>query len=279
MPPTTNRITRVLDVFEKVNREIPFDGLHWIFDHAETICDRNIERIRRWAAASPSSTAWPTRASTSSSATAPRPPSTRRRSGGCSTPACRSARAPMPRAWPATTPGSRCTGWSPGAPSAALPLYGDDNRLDRETALRLWTRGQRLVLQRTGTQGPSRGGPVRRLRACCRRTTSACRTRRIKDISQRADRRRRQASCMATASSATSRRRCRRRCPTGRRCASFGGYQGGTWRRPALHSRMRMAMHEGTAVCIEHRTRRRRTVPTRDPRGLLGRAGLLCFAF
>jgi predicted amidohydrolase YtcJ len=33
-----------LNVFEKVNREIPFNGIHWFFDHAETISDRNIER-------------------------------------------------------------------------------------------------------------------------------------------------------------------------------------------------------------------------------------------
>jgi predicted amidohydrolase YtcJ len=38
-------ITRFLDVFEKVHREIPFDGLHWCLDHAETIRDRNIERV------------------------------------------------------------------------------------------------------------------------------------------------------------------------------------------------------------------------------------------
>lgn len=39
-------ISRMLDVFEKVNRDIPFDGLHWMFDHAETISERNIERVR-----------------------------------------------------------------------------------------------------------------------------------------------------------------------------------------------------------------------------------------
>lgn len=38
-------ITRALDVFEKVNRDIPFDGLHWFFDHAETISERNIARV------------------------------------------------------------------------------------------------------------------------------------------------------------------------------------------------------------------------------------------
>mgnify|MGYP003694607573 CR=1 FL=1 len=40
-------ITRALDVFEKVNRDIPFNGLHWLFDHCETIDDRNIERIAK----------------------------------------------------------------------------------------------------------------------------------------------------------------------------------------------------------------------------------------
>jgi len=39
-------ISRMLDVFEKVNREIPFDGLRWMFDHAETITPRNIDRVR-----------------------------------------------------------------------------------------------------------------------------------------------------------------------------------------------------------------------------------------
>lgn len=38
-------IGRALDVYEKVNADIPFDGLHWFFDHAETISDRNIDRI------------------------------------------------------------------------------------------------------------------------------------------------------------------------------------------------------------------------------------------
>ena len=40
-------ITRALDVFEKVNRDVPFDGLHWFIDHAETIDDRNIGRIAK----------------------------------------------------------------------------------------------------------------------------------------------------------------------------------------------------------------------------------------
>jgi predicted amidohydrolase YtcJ len=38
-------ITRALDVYEKVNRDIPLSGINWFFDHAETISDRNIDRI------------------------------------------------------------------------------------------------------------------------------------------------------------------------------------------------------------------------------------------
>jgi predicted amidohydrolase YtcJ len=39
-------ITRALNVYEAVNREVPFTGLHWFIDHAETISPRNIDRIR-----------------------------------------------------------------------------------------------------------------------------------------------------------------------------------------------------------------------------------------
>jgi predicted amidohydrolase YtcJ len=38
-------ISRALDVFEKVHGDTPIDGLHWFFDHAETISDRSIDRI------------------------------------------------------------------------------------------------------------------------------------------------------------------------------------------------------------------------------------------
>ena len=39
-------ISRALSVFEEVNREIPFDGLHWFFDHCETISDQNLDRVK-----------------------------------------------------------------------------------------------------------------------------------------------------------------------------------------------------------------------------------------
>jgi predicted amidohydrolase YtcJ len=39
-------ISRFLNVFEEVNREIPFGDIHWFFDHCETISDRNLERVK-----------------------------------------------------------------------------------------------------------------------------------------------------------------------------------------------------------------------------------------
>jgi len=38
-------ISRALDVFERVDRQIPLKGLNWFFDHAETISEHSIDRI------------------------------------------------------------------------------------------------------------------------------------------------------------------------------------------------------------------------------------------
>jgi len=40
-------IDRMLNVFEKVNKEIPFNGLRWFFDHAETITSSELERVKK----------------------------------------------------------------------------------------------------------------------------------------------------------------------------------------------------------------------------------------
>ncbi len=39
-------ISRFLNVFEEVNRDVPFQGLNWFFDHCETISDRNLARVK-----------------------------------------------------------------------------------------------------------------------------------------------------------------------------------------------------------------------------------------
>jgi len=38
-------ISRALDVFEKVNKDIPLAGLNWFFDHAETVSEHSMDRI------------------------------------------------------------------------------------------------------------------------------------------------------------------------------------------------------------------------------------------
>jgi predicted amidohydrolase YtcJ len=38
-------ISRALDAFERVDKEIPLSGINWFFDHAETISDQSIDRV------------------------------------------------------------------------------------------------------------------------------------------------------------------------------------------------------------------------------------------
>lgn len=40
-------IDRALTVFESVNKDTAFDGLRWFFDHAETVDEHNLERIKK----------------------------------------------------------------------------------------------------------------------------------------------------------------------------------------------------------------------------------------
>ncbi len=39
-------IERMLAIFEKVNKEIPFNDLRWLLDHAETITDSQLQRVK-----------------------------------------------------------------------------------------------------------------------------------------------------------------------------------------------------------------------------------------
>lgn len=40
-------ITRFLNVIEELDKEIPLNGLLWFFDHAETVSEKNLQRIKR----------------------------------------------------------------------------------------------------------------------------------------------------------------------------------------------------------------------------------------
>ncbi len=146
-------ISRALDVFETVNQDIPLDGLNWFFDHAETISERRSTASRRSAAASPCSTAWPIRASISSSATAPARPRRRRRSRSMLEKGVKVS---------AGTDATRVASYNPwvslawlvtGKTVGGLQLYPQRNCLDRETALRMWTENVTWFSNEEGKKG------------------------------------------------------------------------------------------------------------------------------
>jgi predicted amidohydrolase YtcJ len=132
-------IGRALDVFEKVARDQPFEGLHWFFDHAETISPRNIDRV----AALGGGVAVQHRmmyqgedfvARYGAEAAETTPPIRRMLEAG------------LPVG--AGTDATRVASYNPwvslswlatGRTLGGLRLYHARERLDRETALRLWT--------------------------------------------------------------------------------------------------------------------------------------------
>ncbi|AOY62848.1 amidohydrolase [Xanthomonas citri pv. glycines] len=134
-------IARILDVYEKVNADIPFDGLHWFIDHAETITPRNIERIRALNGGiavqhrmAYQGEAFVRRYGVQAARQTP--------------PVRRMLAAGIPVG--AGTDATRVASYNPwvalswlvtGRTVGGLALYGDENLLDREQALRLWTQG------------------------------------------------------------------------------------------------------------------------------------------
>lgn len=146
-------ITRILDVYEKVDREVPFDGLRWIVDHAETVSDANIARIgalgggiavqhrmayqgeyfvERYGA----------------QAAARTPPVRRILDAGV----------PLGMGTDAT----RVASYNPwvalywlttGRTLGGLQLYGEDNQLEREQALAQWTHGSAWFSNEEGAKG------------------------------------------------------------------------------------------------------------------------------
>jgi hypothetical protein len=134
-------ITRALDVYEDVNREIPLAGLHWFIDHAETISGRNIDRI----AALGGGIAIQHRMAFQGEYF-------RDRYGAAAlrrTPPIREMlRAGLPVG--AGTDATRVATYNPfvslywlvtGKTVGGLSMYDESNRLDRMEALRLWTVG------------------------------------------------------------------------------------------------------------------------------------------
>ena len=132
-------ISRALDVFEKVNADIPFDGLNWFFDHAETISERNIDRI----AALGGGIAVQHRMAYQGEYFVERYGA---KAAEATPPIMRMLEAGVPVG--AGTDATRVASYNPwvslswlvtGKTVGGMGLYPVRNRMDRETALRLWT--------------------------------------------------------------------------------------------------------------------------------------------
>jgi predicted amidohydrolase YtcJ len=146
-------ISRALDVYERVARDVPLSGLNWLFDHAETISDRSMHRIaalgggiavqhrmayqgeyfvERYGAAAASAT----------------PPVARMLALGLHV--------------SAGTDATRVASYNPwvslawlvtGKTVGGLRLYPERNCLDRETALRMWTENVAWFSNEEGKKG------------------------------------------------------------------------------------------------------------------------------
>src|SRR6266849_4667865 len=146
-------ISRALDVYERVARDIPHDGLHWFIDHAETVSDRSMDRIaalgggiavqhrmafqgeyfvERYGAAAASAA----------------PPFARMLAKGLHV--------------SAGTDATRVASYNPwvslawlvtGKTVGGLRLYPERNCLDRETALRMWTENVTWFSNEEGKKG------------------------------------------------------------------------------------------------------------------------------
>ncbi|MCP3141887.1 amidohydrolase [Pyxidicoccus xibeiensis] len=134
-------ISRVLEVYEKVNREVSFDGLHWFIDHAETISERNIERVRALGGGI-----------AIQHRMAYQGEYFMERYGGAATRNTPPVRKMLEAGVPvgAGTDATRVASYNPwvalywlvtGRTVGGLSMYGRDNRLEREEALRLYTHG------------------------------------------------------------------------------------------------------------------------------------------
>lgn len=146
-------IGRALDVFESVDREFPLEGIHWFFDHAETISRRNIERIARLGGgiavqhrmAYQGEYFMERYGTTAAQAT---PPIKRMLEMGL----------PVSGGTDATRVASYnpwvCLAWLvTGKTVAGSPMYPRKNCLDRETALRLWTERTAWFSREEGKKG------------------------------------------------------------------------------------------------------------------------------
>ncbi|MBP2150360.1 amidohydrolase [Xanthobacter flavus] len=153
-------ISRALDVFEKVDSDVPLKGLNWFFDHAETITDRNIDRI----AALGGGIAVQHRMAFQGEYFVDRYGA---KAAERTPPIRRMMEAGIPVG--AGTDATRVASYNPwvslswlvtGRTLGGLSLYPPANRLDREDALRLWTEANTWFSSEPGKKGQIKDGQL-----------------------------------------------------------------------------------------------------------------------
>lgn len=153
-------ISRFLDVFEAVDRDVPFAGLRWFFDHAETATERSLERIRALGGGIAVQHRMAFQGEYfvdryGAEAAAHTPPVAQMLGMG------------IPVG--AGTDATRVASYNPwvslawlvtGRTVGGLALYPKSNRLDRATALRLYTRGSAWMSGEEGAKGRIAAGQL-----------------------------------------------------------------------------------------------------------------------
>lgn len=271
-------ITRILDVCEQVNHEVPFDGLHWILDHAETISERNIDRVR----ALNGGIAIQHRMAYQGEFFAERYGSDALRH---TPPVRRMLQAGIPVG--AGTDATRVASYNPwvslywlvsGRTLGGMPMYGDDNRLEREEALRLWTHGSAWFSSDQERKGRLAVGQHADF-SLLSTDFFAIEEESIKDITSlltvvagnivHGDG---EFSSLAPMLPAPM--------PDWSPVNRFGGYQGGTLSQAsAAFAGAHQHAHEGSCGVHKQGHAGHRAVPTQDLRGFWGALGCSCFAF
>lgn len=151
-------ISRALDVFEKVNRDISFDGIHWFFDHAETVTDINLERIAKLSGG----IAIQHRMAYQGEFFVQR---YGRKAAECTLPYKRMLAMGIHTG--AGTDATRVASYDPwnalywlttGKTLGNFPLYPAENLVDRETALRLYTQANTWFSNEEGIKGQIKPG-------------------------------------------------------------------------------------------------------------------------
>jgi predicted amidohydrolase YtcJ len=153
-------ISRALDVFEKVAKDVPFTGINWFFDHAETISDRNIDRV----AALGGGIAVQHRMAYQGEYFVERYGA---RAAERTPPIARMLAAGIPVG--AGTDATRVASYNPwvslnwlvtGKTVGGLGLYPGANRVSREKALRLWTHENTWFSSEVGKKGRIKVGQL-----------------------------------------------------------------------------------------------------------------------